>query len=174
MGTTIEKEATVASGTSLGEVRPEHDAAGTPTDLVQLYYVRGFADPVVELWELLTEPAGVAKWFGTVAGDPLDGHVSITTSDDPARVLDITVDACTSPHVLDLTIADAVLELRLHQVGVVTTLEVVRRHLQRDEVAQVGPYWQFYLDRFTAAVDGRELPQWADYTDLASEYPCPG
>jgi uncharacterized protein YndB with AHSA1/START domain len=180
MGATIEKEAAVASGTALGEVRPEHDAGGVPTDLMQLYYVRGFAVPIVDMWELLTEPAGLATWFGTMAGDPLDGPVTITThhdsmrADDPVRAVEVAVVACTSPRSLDLTIADAIIELRLHQVGVVTTLEVYRRHLRRDEVATVGPYWQFYLDRLGAAVDGRDMPQWSDYLDLASEYPCPG
>jgi uncharacterized protein YndB with AHSA1/START domain len=164
----------MTSGTALGEVRPEHDPDGVPTELMQLYYQRGFAVPVVDLWELITEPAGLSRWFGTMTGDPAGGHVTITTVDEPARTVDVDVVACTSPHLLDLTIADAVVEIRLHQVGVVTTLEVVRRHLERSEVAEVGPYWQFHLDRLAAAAEDRDMPNWPAYTDLAAEYPCPG
>ncbi|MBD0321788.1 MAG: SRPBCC domain-containing protein [Aldersonia sp.] len=165
----------MTAATTLGEVRPEHERDGQPSELVQLHYVRGYAVPIVEVWELLTEPAGVAQWFGTMTGDPLSRHVQITTADDcTSDTADVDVTACTSPHLLDVTIAGAMVDVRLNQIGVVTTLEVTHRHLRREKVSEVGPYWQYYLDRLDAAIGGDPMPVWADYRQLGAEYRCPG
>lgn len=155
---------------TIGEVRPEHDReAGS--DLVLLHFVRGFALPIVELWAYLTEPDRLEAWFGTMTGDPFSGDVRITANDDcRTETVDVHVDACTSPHQLNVTFDGAILELHLHQVGVVTTLEVVRRHLHPNEVVEVGPRWQYYLDRLETTIARVPLPSWNDYRELASEY----
>ncbi|KAA0023554.1 hypothetical protein [Antrihabitans cavernicola] len=155
---------------SLGEVRPEHDRdAGS--DLVLVHYVRAFALPVVDLWERITEADKVPDWFGIMTGDPFGGTVAIHTDDDCRReTMTVRIDNCLSPHELDVTIDGGVLELRLSQVGVVTTLEVIRRHLHPSEVAEVGPRWQYYLDRLEASIARVPLPTWADYAELPAEY----
>ena len=160
---------------ALGEVRPEHDANGEPSQLVQLYYVRGYALPIVDVWEYLTEPDRLATWFGTVDGDPFSGDVTVTmAADSQNETAPVHVEACTAPHLLDVTVADANVDLRLHQVGVVTSLFVHRRHLDPKDVGRVGPYWQFYLDRLEASIGGTAMPSWSDYENLAAEYPLPG
>ncbi|MBJ8345357.1 hypothetical protein [Antrihabitans sp. YC2-6] len=151
---------------TLGEVRPEHDRqAGS--DLVLIHYVRGFAVPVLDVWEFMTEAAKLPSWFGSIIGDPESGRVTITTLDES---LDVQIDRCTAPHRLAVTIDGGVVEVALDQIGVVTSLELVRRHLHPDQAATVGPRWQYYLDCLEAAVAGQPLPVWSGYADLATEY----
>lgn len=155
---------------TLGEVRPEHDRE-PGSDLVLVHYVRAFALPIVDLWERITDADKLPDWFGIMTGDPHGGTVQIH-SDDECRheTATVVIDHCTAPHALAVTIDGGVLEARLDQVGVVTTIEVTRRHLHPAEVAEVGPRWQYYLDRLEASIARVPLPTWADYPELASEY----
>ncbi len=161
------------STSTIGEVRPEHDRA-SGSDLVLLHFTRAFALPILELWSYLTDPSRLSPWFGTMVGDPFGGKVEVTTNDDCCNeTIHVTVATCTSPHELDVSIDGAVLEMKLHQVGVVTTLELVRRHLHPNDVAASGMRWQFYLDRLEATIAQVPLPRWADYAALAVEYRSP-
>ncbi|WP_280468028.1 hypothetical protein [Nocardia cyriacigeorgica] len=150
----------------LGEVRPEHDH---PDDLVLLHYLRSFRHPVLEVWAACTEPRQIVRWFGAVTGtgtdlviDPLDGPIP--------GPLKVHIERCTAPNELLARVNGSGLELRLSQVGVVTNLELVRRHVPPVQTTEVGPRWQYLLDRFTAYLEGQPTPHWLDYTDLASEY----
>ncbi len=159
-----------ATTSTTGEVRPEHDRpAGS--DLVLVHYIRGLALPVVEVWEYLTDPDRLAGWFGTVHGDPATKAVRIA-SDDAQLVVGVV--HCVAPHELYVTVDGAMLECRLYQVGVVTTLELVRRHLHPADVATAGPRWQYHLDRLEAALNETPLPEWSAYIGLSAEYRCPG
>ncbi|WP_040791038.1 SRPBCC domain-containing protein [Nocardia paucivorans] len=150
-----------------GEMRPEHDCAD---DRVLLHYQRSYPQPVLEVWTAATEPRRLVHWFGTVTGSgserivhpPHDGPVSVP--------LNVRIERCVAPHELRARIDTALLELRLNQVGVVTTLELVRRHVPSARAAAIGPRWQFLLDRFTAYLERRPVPDWPAYPDLAPEY----
>lgn len=155
---------------TIGEIRPEHDRTAD-SDLVVLHFVRAFALPIVELWGYLTEADRLGKWYGTMIGNPFGGRVQIRTCDDCRdETVDVRVGFCASPHELDVTIDGGVLELKLNQVGVVTTLELVRRHLHPGDAKTIGPHWQYYLDRLEATIARVPLPMWAEYAALADEY----
>ena len=160
----------MSAQSSLGEVRPEHDRA-SDSELVLIHYVRAFALPVVDLWERITTPDRLAPWFGTIDGDCAAGELRVTSTDDcRSETATVTIRDCRSPHVLDIDFDGGSLELRLTQVGVVTTLEMTRRHLHSDDLSRVGPRWQYYLDRLESSIAQVPLPAWSDYVDLGSEY----
>lgn len=153
---------------TLGEVRPEHDR---PVDgeRVLLHYQRSYPQPVIDVWAACTSREQLGRWLGTVAGegadltvDPVDGPVS--------GPLGVRVERCEAPHALVVRIDGRDLELRLTQVGVVTTVELIRRHLRPDEAEAIGPRWQYLLDRLGAHLESRPLPRWAGYQELAGEY----
>ncbi|WP_069165158.1 hypothetical protein [Nocardia altamirensis] len=151
----------------LGEVRPEHDSSD---DLVLLHYLRSFHQPLLAVWSATTEREQLAAWLGTVA-DADDGALTITPLDGPvAGPVAVRVEHCLAPHQLTVRIDDCVLELRLTQVGVVTTVELIRRHLCPADAGAVGPRWQYLLDRLTAHLSQQPLPRWTDYPKRPNEY----
>lgn len=147
---------------TLGEVRPEHDRE-PGSDLVLVHYVRGLRLPIIDVWGYLTEPELLATWFGAVSGDPRSGQFSVDG-------MDVRVGTRQAPHRLEVTIDGGALDITLHQVGAVTTLELVRRHLHPADAAEAGPKWQCYLDRLEAAIAGEPLPAQAEYRQVAAEY----
>lgn len=150
----------------LGEVRPEHDQHG---ELVLLHYLRTFRLPVLDVWSACAEPQHLARWFGAVSGtgsnltiEPLDGPI-------PGPIA-IRVDHCRAPHDLTVHIDDGILELHLDQIGVLTNVELIRRHVSPGDAPTVGPRWQYLLDRCTAYLTNDPLPQWTNYPKRCDEY----
>ncbi|WP_167475925.1 SRPBCC domain-containing protein [Nocardia arthritidis] len=152
----------------LGEVRPEH--RHTPDgDLVLLHYLRSFRLPVLEVWSACTDRNQLSRWLGAVTGG--GGNLTIEPSDGPVPgALAIRIDHCRAPHELVLHVDGGLVELAFNQVGVVTTVELVRRHLSPAAAAAMGPRWQYLLDRLTAYLQGEQLPRWSDYPKLTDEY----
>ncbi|MFZ2530064.1 MAG: SRPBCC domain-containing protein [Rhodococcus sp. (in: high G+C Gram-positive bacteria)] len=156
--------------TALGEVRPEHDAPAD-TDLVTLHYQRSFPLPIGSVWAAVAEPDMLAGWYGRWAGDPSSGRVRLTMTDEhDCATTDVEIVECAGPQLLVVDVDGWRLELRLRQVGRVTTLEFAHRHVPHSEAADVGPGWQYYLDRLDALLLGRHEPQWADYPTLGESY----
>jgi uncharacterized protein YndB with AHSA1/START domain len=152
----------------LGEVRPEHDRE-TDGELVLLHYLRSFRRPVLEVWSACTERRQLGRWFGAVSGTGRE--LTIEPVDGPGiGPISVRVQQCTAPHELVARIDGCVLELRMTQVGVVTNVELIRRHVCPPEASTIGPRWQYLLDRLTAYLDQQPLPQWAEYSELACEY----
>lgn len=150
----------------LGEVRPEHDCT---EEFVSLHYLRSFRHPVLEVWAACTEPRQLTHWFGAVDGS--GDRRTIEPADGPFRgPFELHIERCAAPHELVGRIDDAALEIQLTQVGVVTNVELVRRHIRADLATTVGPRWQFLLDRLTAYVERSTVPCWPDYPDLTGEY----
>ncbi|WP_433655856.1 hypothetical protein ACQPW1_33160 [Nocardia sp. CA-128927] len=152
----------------LGEVRPEHDRAADG-ELVLLHYLRSFRKPVLEVWSAATDRVQLARWLGAVSGG--SGNLTIEPMDGPvARPVAVRVEHCQAPHELIVHIDGCLLEIRMTQVGVVTNVELIRRHVSPADAREIGPRWQYLLDRLTAYLDYQPLPQWADYPKLADEY----
>ena len=148
--------------------------------------------PVDDVWAACTEPSRMERWIGTWSGDPASGSVSFRMTaegdDVPAEEMDVL--ACEPPHrfavrsrepqpfsedgsgdtalwemELELTEADGVTSLRFVQVLApgATGIEMA---------ANVGPGWEYYLDRLVAAVTGTDVAavDWADYAAGSSHY----
>ncbi|WP_054812971.1 hypothetical protein [Nocardia arizonensis] len=153
---------------TLGEVRPEHDdTAGG--ERVLLHYQRSYRKPVLDVWSACTDRGQLGRWLGTVRGG--NGNLSVDLLDGPVNgPVAVRVEHCLAPHELVLHLDGSLLEMRLGQVGVVTTVELVRRHLSRPQAAILGPRWQYLLDRLDAYLEYRPLPRWSDYTEPARDY----
>lgn len=152
----------------LGEVRPEHDRAADG-ELVLLHYLRSFRKPVLEVWSAATDRGQLTRWLGTVSGG--SGNLTIEPMDGPvSRPVAVRVGHCQAPHELIVHIDGCLLEIRMTQVGVVTNVELIRRHVSPADACEIGPRWQYLLDRLTAYLDYQPLPQWADYPKRADEY----
>ncbi|MET7768919.1 hypothetical protein [Nocardia sp. NPDC005366] len=153
---------------TLGEVRPEHDRPADG-DRVLLHFLRSFPRPVIDVWTACTSRDRLRRWLGTVSGE--EGDLTLLPLDGPVSgPLAVRVERCVAPRELAVRVDGRALELRLTQVGVVTTVELVRRHLGPTEAEAIGPRWQYLLDRLGAHLESRPLPRWADYPELAEEY----
>lgn len=65
------------------------------------------------------------------------------------------------------------LDLRLSEADGVTTLDFAQVLTVHTDVTEVGPGWDYYLDRLTVAVDGGDVSDvaWDEgYTGLADDY----
>ena len=156
--------------TVMGEVRPESDC---PEDasLVRLVYRRSFALPVAEIWHALTDPRRLPQWYGTFTGDPATGRVRLTmTDEDDSATVDVEILRCTPQVGFSLDMDGWFLTVALRTVGRVTTLDFTHSHVPRSEAGEIGPVWQYYLDRLDAALTGGPVPRWSDYLSLIDEY----
>lgn len=145
-----------------------------------LALTRRFRAPIDDVWASLTEPARLARWFGTWTGHPDDGFVMVTMNAEAEPVPPARYDIleCDPPRLLVVrTAGDAngwTLSVELDHHDGTTTL-VFRQHgVDPDLVPDLGPGWEWYLDRFAAAVDGRDGPTLDDFErvhlPLAADY----
>ncbi len=150
--------------TGTHRTRPEGEA---------LVITRSFDADADDIWGLVSRPEGTARWIGPYEGDPATGSVRLTMTaegeDVPASV--VTIERCEPPRLLEVRTADEVGGWRLIlEVGPADgsgRTEVALSHLLTDPVGieNIGPGWEFYLDRLGAAIAGAD-PQavrWDDY-----------
>ncbi|MEU5843975.1 SRPBCC domain-containing protein [Rhodococcus sp. NPDC047139] len=156
--------------TVTGEVSPERDCP-SDSSMVRLVYRRNFLLPIGEVWAALTEPEKLERWYGTYTGDPTSGRVRLTMTDDhDVATTDVEILRCTPPARFAVDQDGWLLEVALRQVGQVTSLEFTHRHVPRSEVGEIGPGWQYYLDKLNAALTDTPPPLWEDYLELVDEY----
>ena len=144
-----------------------------------LVLTRQFRAPIGSVWAAVTEPERLARWIGTVTGDPATGRVAfrMTAEGPDAPEEDVEIRECVPPRTLKLTIrwGDNVwhLELALEEADRVTTLTFVQPDLDLDDAVSVGPGWEFYLDRLVAAESGGDVASIdfdRDYFPAMAEY----
>ncbi|MFD6896576.1 SRPBCC domain-containing protein [Rhodococcus sp. NPDC060086] len=153
-----------------GVVRPERDCPDG-SNLVTLQYQRAVVRSLGEVWTALTDPESLLHWYGSYTGDPTTGWIRLTMTDQhDSATTDVRVVRCTPPTGFVVDIDGWLLEVSLHAVGQVTTVEFSHRHVPRSQAGEIGPGWQYYLDRLEATLLGSRLPQWDEYPDLVDEY----
>ncbi len=133
-------------------------------------FTRTFAAPLEDVWAACTEPARMERWIGTWTGDPASGEVAfrMTAEGDDVPEEVYLVEACEPPRRLVLRSRDAVPftedgsglrvvwqhVLELSQTDGRTTLVFTQvvpdGPVGADLVANVGPGWDYYLDRLVS------------------------
>lgn len=141
-----------------------------------LVLTREFRAPIADVWASVVEPERTARWFGRWEGEAGPGRTVrlLMTAEEGDAWSDVRIDACTPPHHLAVESVDASgtfrLELHLRERAGVTTLEFVQHLDSLDGVAELGPGWEFYLDRLVSARDGAALPEWSRYEPQQDDY----
>lgn len=91
----------------------------------------------------------------------------------------VTIHECHPPRRLELSWVSSTddtgswhLELDLAEAGGVTTLTFAQRLDDAAMATDVGPGWEYYLDRLVAAQAGENVAAvaWADYEGMAGHY----
>ena len=150
-------------------------------EAVRLVFERSYDASVEEVWEALTDPVRLGRWFGSWTGDPASGRVALTMTDEgeqePSTVL---IRTCRPPELIEVSVdgPDGPWPLAVRLVGEAgrTRLTFVHELAEPYDAGSIGPGWQYYLDRLGAVVAGAPLPdRFEDYHPrLADRYAVPG
>ena len=79
----------------------------------------------------------------------------------------MVIDACEPPSRLALSAVDDYgswhLDLALTETAGVTELRFTQHLTGKENVGEVGPGWEYYLDALVASREGRPIPTFDDY-----------
>jgi uncharacterized protein YndB with AHSA1/START domain len=152
-----------------GRLSPDPDG----TDLV---VHRTFKAPIEDVWASVTESDRTARWFGPWEGDPGPGRmIKVQMAyEDRAPWLDWRIDACEPPRRLAVSSTgesgEMRVELLLSHADGVTELQLVHHLGATDQIGDMGPGWEYYLDMLVAARDGLPAPSFDDYYPAMKGY----
>lgn len=139
----------------------------------ELIIPRTFAHAPEEVWAYLTESDRLTQWYGSWTGNPAEGTVQLTMQEAPDSPGECRIRRCEPGRALSVSLSDPdgndwELELTLMPEGDATQV-TLRQPLAGFAAAapEVGPGWEYYLDRLGAALDGRPV----DEIDFNSYYP---
>jgi len=151
------------------------DITGTVCDIdgkPNLVILRRFRATAEEVWRELTDSASLERWIGRWEGDPASGQVTffMTAEDPDAAGERCTILECDRPRRFagDTSAGSGAwhlwFELDEDSPGD-TVLTFGQRLNPEDEVGEIGPGWEYYLDRLVAAHAGIDAATvtWTDY-----------
>ena len=158
------------SPTPTGEVR--RTAAGR-----DLILIRDLPGSIEDAWASLTESERTGRWFASWTGEGrVGGTITLTlVAEDGAPTSEATIEACERPTRLAVRTEDASgsweLEAHLEPLGPERTRLTFVHHLSAsDQAEQIGPGWEFYLDRLDASRTERPMPDFGDYWPSMGPY----
>ena len=145
-----------------------------------LVFTRTFRAPIDDVWAACTEPARMERWIGTWSGDPASGEVAfrMTAEGEDVAAEVYRIDVCEPPRRLVTRSGGEdgsmvwQLELDLAESDGVTTLTFAQVMADPAVAENVGPGWDYYLDRLVAAEAGRPVAEveWDDYYPAQSDF----
>lgn len=122
------------------------------------------------VWNHLSDPELLNTWYGTYEGDPATGSVVLTAQEAPDQPGDVQIQHCEAPNALAVVLqspaGDWALSVTLSAEGDETDLEFRQRLDDLEhEAADLGPGWEYYIDRLIVALEGGDPDslQWDDY-----------
>ncbi|NDO90865.1 SRPBCC family protein [Cellulosimicrobium composti] len=145
----------------------------------ELVLTRTFRAPAADVWASLTEPDRLSRWIGYWEGDPSTGAVQfyMTAEGDDPDPEEYRITRCEPPHRfagVTSTGDDAWhLSFDLDEEDGVTTLTFRQVLGPGDDARNIGPGWEYYLDRLVAVREGRDATTvpWEPYlATLADHY----
>lgn len=142
-------------------------------DQFQLILHRHFEVSPESVWTVLTDSKECGRWMGTWTGDPASGEVQMTmVAEEGNEPQTVKILRCDPPMLVRVQQGPAeqpwILEARLAENGSATELTFTQpmdREFALAMLPDIGPGWEFYLDRLVAAVAGEDANQikWDDY-----------
>lgn len=159
-------------------------------------FERTFRAPIADVWAAVTEPERLERWIGTWTGDPTSGEVvfRMTAEGEDVAPEIYRIEVCEPPRHLRTRsfVPEApgeagegragqsgpdqqewTLDLVLTEDAGMTTLRFAQAMVGPVHVAEVGPGWEYYLDRLVAAESGGDIEAIdfeADYYPAMSEH----
>lgn len=161
---------------------PTHGEQREPTGLLvdgpegpTIQIQRTLEHPPEDVWGYLTDP-GLLRWYGTYTGDPASGSVQLAMVEAPDQPGECAIEVCERPSRLHVTLKDPRgsewrLRLSLDQAVEEAGTDLIFRQPVsgfEDQAGDVGPGWEYYLDRLAVALDGGDV----DSVDFADYYPA--
>jgi uncharacterized protein YndB with AHSA1/START domain len=128
-----------------------------------LVITRTFRAPIEDVWASVTEPERLARWIGTWTGDPESGEVlfQMTAEGQEPPGDEMKIRECVPPRRLALSSRVGeefwLLELDLEEADGVTTLTFSQPEIDPAAAENIGPGWEYYLDRLVAAMTGGDV-----------------
>ena len=138
--------------------------------------VRDLPGPVERVWDFLTDPKLLSRWFSEgVVADHVGGEVRFEMGADGR------VTAFDPPHVLEYTwnerdhsrgpILDTIVRWELANVDSRVRLTLTHKRLSKLEAIQHSAGWHTFVDRLSECVDGGEPPDIMErFAHLQSAY----
>ena len=133
---------------------------------------RTCAAGINDVWAAITEPARLARWYGTWTGEPQSGSVMVTMNAEAEEVAPARYDIieCDAPRRLSLAFGDAgvrwSLDIELSESDGATSLIFVQQDIDPDMATDMGAGWGWYLDRLGAGIDGTTPPTLDDFESI--------
>ena len=144
-----------------------------------LVLTRSLRATAEDVWAAITESERLALWFCTWTGDPTTGRVEVRwVFEEDMPVETYVIDACEEPrHLRVHNLSDDptqvwTLDARLDPADGGTTLTFAQVLTEDVDLREVGPGWEYYLDRLQESVRTGEVSTlaWADYEAQGEEY----
>ncbi|GIF20146.1 uncharacterized protein YndB with AHSA1/START domain [Actinoplanes tereljensis] len=138
-----------------------------------LVLTRTFRAPIDDVWASITESERTARWFGPWEGDAGPGKtIKVQMVHEEGKPwMDMTIDACEPPRRLSMSAGQEWrLDMVLSETAGVTELRFTHHLTAKDNVGEVGPGWEYYLDGLVAARDDQPHPSFDDYYPSMKEY----
>lgn len=110
-------------------------------------------------WAAVTDPARTARWIGSWSGDPASGTVEMTMSAEegsPAETVEVL--RCEAPNLVVVRIGPDgwVVTVRIEGDDDEVTISLEQDIADAESASDIGPGWDFYLDRLVEAEAGRD------------------
>ena len=128
------------------------------------------------VWNQIVDPGLLDTWYGTYEGDPAEGSVTLTTKEAPDHPGTVRIQHCEAPRALAVVLESPAgawtLSLTLSPDGEETDLEFQRLDDIGYAAADLGPGWEYYLDRLIVSLEGGDVDalSWDDYHPVLCEH----
>ena len=111
-----------------------------------------------EAWAAVTDPVRTARWIGPWSGDPASGTAELTmTAEDGSPTSPVEVIRC-APPLLGVRVGPGgwVLTVRIQGDDDDVVISLEQHIADAASAADIGPGWDYYLDRLVEAEAGRD------------------
>ncbi|MGI9824653.1 SRPBCC domain-containing protein [Agromyces sp. Marseille-Q5079] len=149
-------------------------------DGLYIEFDRLFHAPIEDVWYSLTNRTAMKAWIGTYTGSPATGAVRFRMNAEEGYAEDegweaVSILFCDPPHHFVVDGGGGAgqrmrLLSNLTERGGMTALSFGQRIYPDTDVASIGPGWDYYLDRLTAARTGAPMPDWSAYHPAFTSY----
>ncbi|WP_093720062.1 SRPBCC family protein [Streptomyces sp. FZ201] len=156
---------------------PEPTGRLVPTatghDLILARTYKASADDV---WASVTEPERTARWFGPWRGEAAPGNTIEVQMlfEESEPWFAVRIEACEPPRRLAVVTQDEAggwfLELLLTETDGTTELRLVQHLTSTEQLGEIGPGWEYYLDLLTTSRTGGPRPAFEDYYPAQQAY----